>query len=324
MEITDYGATVVSIIVPDKEGNFADVTFGYDSVGGYVNGTHFFGATVGRYANRIAKGQFRMNGSIYRLPINDGGNTLHGGSAGFSKRLWTAVPEETDKETALFLTYVSKDGEEGFPGTLTATALFALTEDDTLVVRFTATTDKPTVINMTYHNYFNLSGNPDTTILDEKLMINADYYTPVDSTQIPTGAILPVEGTPLDFRTLTSVGAHIDEEYEQLRICRGYDLNWVLNGQNGTPQKAAELYDPTSGRLVDVYTDQPGIQFYSGNFLDGTQKGKDGVAYKFRTALALETQHFPDSPNEPKFPSTSLLPGHSYGTTTIFKFSVRK
>lgn len=322
--ITDYGATVVSIRVPDRDGRISDVTLGYDNVEGYVHGTHYFGATVGRYANRIAGGKFRMDGSVFRLPTNNGANTLHGGPEGFSTRLWSAVPEVTNDESALRLTYVSRDGEGGFPGTLKVTALYALTEDNSIRVRFTATTDKPTVINMTYHNYFNLSGDPDTSILDEELTINADRYTPVDSAFIPTGAVLPVAGTPMDFRNPSSVGAHIEDNHDQLRICGGYDLNWVLDNHDGTLHEAAELFEPSSGRLLIVYTDQPGLQFYSGNFLDGTQEGKDGVRYKFRTALALETQHFPDSPNKPKFPSTRLLPGETYDTTTIFSFSVRK
>lgn len=323
VKITDYGATVVSIIVPDRKGNFADVTFGYDSVEGYVNGTHYFGATVGRYANRIAKGQFRLNGTVYQLPLNNGGNTLHGGPAGFSKRFWTAEPVETTDGPALELAYVSQDGEEGFPGTLTAKVVFTLTENDALRVRITASTDKPTVVNMTYHSYFNLSGDPNISILNEELMVNADYYTPVDSNLIPTGRIAPVAGTPVDFRKSTAVGTHIGEDDEQLKICRGYDMNLVLNNHEGEIREAAELFDPSSGRVLNVYTDQPGMQFYTGNFLDGTQKGKDGVAYKFRTALAIETQHYPDSPNRPEFPSTTLLPGQTYDTTTIFKFSTR-
>lgn len=324
VKITNYGAAVVSIVVPDKDGKFADVTFGYDNAEGYVKGTQFFGATVGRYANRIAKGRFKLDGSVYILPVNNGGNTLHGGPAGFSKQLWTVEAVESSDEPEVKLKYTSRDGEQGFPGTLTATATFTLTTDNTLRVRLTATTDKPTVVNMTYHNYFNLTGDPDASILGEQLMINADYYTPVDSTQIPTGAVVPVAGTPMDFRKLTSIGSRIDEDNIQLRICRGYDMNWVLNNHDSRIHKAAELYDPFSGRLLDVYTDQPGLQFYTGNFLDGSEKGKRGVAYGFRTALALETQHYPDSPNNPMFPPTTLRPGDMYDTTTTFKFSVRR
>lgn len=323
VKITDYGATIQSIIVPGKNNKFADVTFGYDNVEGYAKGTQFYGATIGRYANRIAKGTFKLDGKTYHLPINNGANTLHGGPEGFYKRMWKADTMETKDGPAVKMTYVSKNGEEGFPGTVTATVTFTLEKDNALRIHYNATTTEPTVINMTNHTYFNLSGNPDKKITDEELMINADYYTPVDSNQIPTGKIAPVAGTPMDFRKLTIIGSRINEDNEQLKIGHGYDLNWVLNDYHGEIRKAAELYDPYSDRLLDVNTDQPGIQFYSGNFLDGSQVGKDGVAYKFRTGLALETQHFPNSPNEPNFPSTTLLPGQTYKTTTIYKFSVR-
>ncbi len=324
VKISDYGATIVSILVPDKNGKMGDVTFGYGNVSGYVNGTQFYGATIGRYANRIARGTFKLDGNVYHLPINNGLNTLHGGPAGFYKQLWTPEPMETKEGPAIKLTYVSKDGEEGYPGTLTATVTFTLKNDNSLEIHYTAKTDKPTVINMTNHSYFNLSGDPTKSILDEELMINANKYTPVDTTQIPTGQMVTVANTPMDFRKLTIIGARINENNEQLKIGHGYDLNWVLNDYNKKIRKAAEVYDPTSGRVLDVYTDQPGIQFYSGNFLDGSQVGKRGISYKFRTALCLETQHFPDSPNEPKFPSAALLPGKTYNTTTIFKFSVKK
>ncbi len=324
VKISDYGATIVSILVPDKNGKMGDVTFGYANVSGYVNGSQFYGATIGRYANRIARGSFKLDGKVYHLPINNGLNTLHGGPAGFYKQLWTPEPMETKEGPAIKLTYVSKDGEEGYPGTLTATVTFTLKNDNSLEIHYTAKTDKPTVINMTNHSYFNLSGDPTKSILDEELMINANKYTPVDTTQIPTGQMVTVANTPMDFRKLTIIGARINENNEQLKIGHGYDLNWVLNDYNKKIRKAAEVYDPTSGRVLDVYTDQPGIQFYSGNFLDGSQVGKRGISYKFRTALCLETQHFPDSPNEPKFPSAALLPGKTYNTTTIFKFSVKK
>ncbi len=324
VKISDCGATIVSILVPDKNGKMGDVTFGYDNVSGYVNGTQFFGATIGRYANRIARGTFTLDGEVYHLPINNGLNTLHGGPAGFYKQLWTPEPMETKEGPAIKLTYVSKDGEEGYPGTLTATVTFTLKNDNSIEIHYTAKTTKPTVINMTNHSYFNLSGDPTRSILDEELMINANKYTPVDTTQIPTGKIANVANTPMDFRKLTAIGARINEDNEQLKIGHGYDLNWVLNNYNKKIRKAAEVYDPASGRVLDIYTDQPGIQFYSGNFLDGSQTGKNGVVYKFRNALCLETQHFPDSPNEPKFPSATLLPGKTYSTTTIFKFLVKK
>lgn len=324
VKITDYGATIQSIIVPGKDNKFADVVFGYDSVQGYINGTQFYGATIGRYANRVARGTFTLDGNTYHLPINNGVNSLHGGPKGFYKQLWKAEPMETKEGPAIEMTYVSKDGEEGYPGTLTATVTFTLQKDNALRIHYTARTDKPTIVNLTNHSYFNLSGDFNKKITDEELRIDAEYYTPVDSTQIPTGKIAPVEGTPMNFRKLTVIGSRINEENEQLKIGHGYDLNWVLNDYHGEVRQAAELYDPYSDRLLDVYTDQPGIQFYSGNFLDGSQVGKGGIAYKFRTALALETQHFPDSPNEPGFPSATLLPGQVYHTTTIYRFSVAK
>lgn len=324
VKITNFGATIQSIIVPGKDGKFADVTLGYNNVEGYIKGTQFYGATIGRYANRIARGTFSLDGKTYHLPINNGVNSLHGGPKGFYKRLWEAEQMETEEGPAIKLRYVSKSGEEGYPGTLTATVTFTLEKDNALRIHYTATTDKPTVVNMTNHSYFNLSGDPDKKITDEELRINADYYTPVDSTQIPTGNVAPVAGTPMDFRKLTIIGSRINDDNEQLKIGHGYDLNWVLNEYHGEVRRVAELYDPYSDRLLDVYTDQPGLQFYSGNFLNGSQVGKGGVAYKFRTALALETQHFPDSPNEPKFPSTTLLPGQTYHTTTVYKFSVRQ
>lgn len=324
VKITNFGATIQSIIVPGKDGKFADVTLGYNNVEGYIKGTQFYGATIGRYANRIARGTFSLDGKTYHLPINNGVNSLHGGPKGFYKRLWEAEQMETEEGPAIKLRYVSKSGEEGYPGTLTATVTFTLEKDNALRIHYTATTDKPTVVNMTNHSYFNLSGDPDKKITDEELRINADYYTPVDSTQIPTGNLAPVAGTPMDFRKLTIIGSRINDDNEQLKIGHGYDLNWVLNEYHGEVRRVAELYDPYSDRLLDVYTDQPGLQFYSGNFLNGSQVGKGGVAYKFRTALALETQHFPDSPNEPKFPSTTLLPGQTYHTTTVYKFSVRQ
>ncbi len=323
VETTDFGASVVSILVPDRDGKFDDVTFGYDSVDGYLKGSSFFGAMIGRFANRIDRGRFTLDGVRYHLPVNDGANTLHGGPAGFHTRLWTAEPMNAAEGESLKLSYVSEDGEQGFPGTVTANVVFTLTTDNALAIRLSATTDKLTVINMTFHGYFNLTGNPEMSILGEELMIDADHYTPVDSTQIPTGVIENVAGTPMDFRIPTPIGLRIDEAHEQLKICRGYDMNWVLNSQNNHVRKVAELYDPTSGRSMTVFTDEPGMQFYTGNFLTGSEKGKGGVAYGYRSALALETQHYPDSPNKPDFPSTSLLPGHTYRSTTIYKFSIR-
>ncbi len=324
VKLTDYGATTVSIIVPDRDGHYADVAFGYDSASGYVNGKSYFGATVGRYANRIGGGEFRLDGRVYHLPLNDGPNTLHGGTIGFNKVLWKATAAETAEGPSVTFTYVSPDGEDGFPGTVKATVVYTLLNDNGLRITYRATTDKPTVLNLTNHTYFNLSGNPGKTILGEDLMLDADNYTPVDKNLIPTGKIAPVVNTPMDFRRLTKIGARIGEDNGQLRYCRGYDLNWVLNGFTGKVRKAAEVYDPESGRVLDVYTDQPGIQFYTGNFLDGTEIGKGGVHYNHRTALTLEAQLYPDSPNKPQFPSSVLRPGQTYRQETIYKFRVKK
>ncbi len=324
VKLTNYGATDVAIEVPDRSGKMADVVFGYDSVMGYVNGNSYFGGTIGRYANRIAHGTFKLDGKVYHLPINDGPNSLHGGTVGFNKVVWTAEPLETSRGPAVRFSYVSKAGQDGYPGTVKVTVTYTLLKDDALRIEYRGTTDKPTILNMTNHTYFNLSGDPNKTILDEDLMINANKYTPVNKYEIPTGKIATVVGTPMDFRKMTRIGAHINEDNVQLKRCGGYDLNWVLNGYNKKVHKVAEVYDPTSGRILTVYTDQPGIQFYTGNFLNGTEIGKHGVHYKYRTALTLEAQLYPDSPNEPKFPSATLRPGQTYRQTTIYKFSVKK
>jgi aldose 1-epimerase len=324
VELTDFGASIVSIMAPGRGGKFADVALGYDSVTGYVNGTVFFGGVVGRYANRIAGGRFELDGKTYQVSINDGKNSLHGGKIGFNKVLWTADALETTEGPAVKFTYVSKDGEEGFPGTVTVTATYTLTKDNSIRIDYTGTTDKTTILNLCNHSYFNLTGDPTKTILDHELMINADEFTPVDSSLIPTGKLASVANTPFDFRKMTKIGAGINDSNAQLKICGGYDLNWVLNDYTQRVRKVAELYDPSSGRVMDVLTDQPGLQFYSGNFLNGSEGGKNGVKYQYRTGLALETQHFPDSPNEPKFPSTTLKPAQKYETTTIYRFSVKK
>jgi aldose 1-epimerase len=338
VKVINYGASIVSIVVPDRNGKFADVVFGYDSLDGYVNGNAFIGATIGRYANRIAKGRFTLDGKTYQLSVNDGENTLHGGKMGFYRVLWNAEPLETPDGPAVKMTYVSKDGEEGFPGTATVSVTYTLTNDNSIRIDYSGTTDKTTVMNLTNHSYFNLTGDPRKTILDEEVMIDADKFTPVDSELIPTGKIESVVNTPFDFRKLTPIGARINEKdpataelNQQLKYCLGYDLNWVLNGQKkssvssvGKVRKVAELYDPSSGRVLEVLTDQPGLQFYSGNHLDGTQVGKGGIVYKFRTAVCMEAQFYPDSPNHPNFPSTVLKPGETYRQTTIYKFSVKK
>ncbi len=324
VQITNYGATVTSVSVPDRNGKFAEVALGYDSLDRYINGTVFFGGIVGRYANRIAKGRFTLDGKTYQTTLNDGPNSLHGGKIGFNKVLWNAEALETSNGETLKLTYVSKDGEEGFPGTVTISVTYTLTKDNSLQIDYSGTTDKTTILNPCNHSYFNLSGDPKKTIIDEELMINADKYTPVDSTLIPTGELASVAGTPFDFRKMTVIGSRINDANPQLKICGGYDLNWVLNEYNGKVRKVAEVYDPPSGRVLEVLTDQPGIQFYSGNFLNGKDIGKGGVKYEFRSGLALETQLYPDSPNKPEFPSATLKPGQTYKQTTIYKFSAKK
>ena len=319
--IINYGATVVKLEVPDRNGKVEDIILGYDSLSSYMNGSSYFGGIVGRFGNRINKGKFTLDGKEYQLAINSGGNHLHGGDKGFNKRVWEA--KEINDNTLEF-TYISPDGEENYPGKLTITVTYILTDNNELKIDYKATTDKPTILNPTNHCYFNLTGNPgENTILDHVLMINADKYTPVNSTLIPTGALEDVTNTPMDFRKPTAIGKRINEDFEQLKYAGGYDHNWVLNNYDGTVQEAVTLYDSTSGRFMEVLTDEPGVQFYSGNFLNGKDRGKDGIYYKYRTGLCLECQHFPDSPNEKNFPSVVLKPGEEYTQTTIYKFSVR-
>ena len=320
-QIATYGGVVVSLKTPDRKGNSADVVLGFDDVNGYVTnfngaGDAYFGAIIGRYANRIAHGTFVMDGQRYSLPKNNGDNTLHGGPHGFNNVVWKAKEVSNGVE----LTYLSKDGEEGFPGNLTATVRYTLVNGD-LRIEYWATTDMPTVVNLTNHSYFNLAGQG--TILDHQLTLHASRFTPVDAGLIPTGELKPVESTPFDFRKATPIGARINGDDVQLHLGRGYDHNWVLDNVSGKLSVAAELYEPTSGRFMQVLTDQPGIQFYSGNFLDGSIKGKGGATYNLHDGLCLETQHFPDSPNHPGFPSVELKPGQHYHTVTIYKFSVR-
>lgn len=323
VSIINYGAIVRNLFVKDKNGVVADVVLGYDSLQGYVNDKSFFGAIVGRYGNRIAKGKFRLDGKEYQLPINDGKNHLHGGPGGFFKALWSAEPIEGDNGPSLKLTYVSRDGEEGYPGTVKMIVTYTLTNDNALEIRYEATTDKPTILNPTHHSYFNLSGSLTTTILGHVLTIESDSTTTVDKELITTGGFADVAKTPMDFRSPTPIGLHINDKDEQLLFGKGYDHNWVLRDRNGKVRKAVELYEPVSGRLMTVFTDQPGMQFYSGNFLDGTIKGKNGIVYQLRTALCLEAQGYPDSPNKPNFPSVVLRPGGTYRQTTIYKFSTR-
>jgi aldose 1-epimerase len=318
--IATYGGVIVSLKTPDRHGKVADVLLGFDDLHGYVanfNGPHdaFFNAIIGRYANRIAHGRFTLDGKEYSLPLNDGENSLHGGPHGFNNVMWKAKQLEDGVE----LSYLSKDGEAGYPGNLSVTVRYTLAGGD-LRIEYSATTDKDTVLNLTNHAYFNLAVEGD--ILNHRVTIHGSRFTPVDSNLIPTGELKPVEGTPFDFRKSTAVGARIDADDEQLRLGHGYDHNWVLDN-GGKLMEAAEVYEPGSGRVLKVLTDQPGIQFYTGNFLDGSILGKGGEPMQKRSALCLETQHFPDSPNHPRFPSTELRPGQKYHTVTIYRLAVR-
>lgn len=317
VRIMTYGATILSIKTPDKHGKVADITLGFDDIAGYQGNDPYFGALVGRYGNRIAKGEFKLAGKTYTLARNNGPNSLHGGNQGFDKRMWSAKQVPGGVE----MSYLSKDGEEGYPGNLSVTVRYTV-QKDSLKIEYTATTDKPTVLNLTNHSYFNLAGQGEGAILDHLMKINASRFTPVDSTLIPTGELKKVEGTPFDFRTPQGIGKRIDGQDEQLKFGKGYDHNWVLDS-SGKLAEAAEAYDPKSGRVLHVLTDQPGVQFYTGNFLDGSIKGKGGKAYPLRGAFCLETQHFPDSPNHPKFPTTELKPGQTYHTVTVYRFTTR-
>lgn len=317
-----YGARITSLRVPDRTGRFGDVVLGFDNLDGYLKDNPFFGAIVGRYGNRIARGQFTLNGQTYKLATNNGPNHLHGGEKGFDKVVWTAEPLATGIGVAFSRT--SPDGEEGYPGNLKVLVTYTLTDTNELVVEYHATTDKATPVNLTQHSYFNLSGDMSADVLGHELTIDADRYTPVDATLIPTGELAPVQGTPFDFRKPTVIGARIDQPHEQLKFGRGYDHNWVLNRNGEGLQRAARLVDPKSGRALEVSTMEPGMQFYAGNFLDGTITGKGGRVYKQRTGLCLETQHYPDSPNKPNFPSSILQPGREYRTRTVFRFGVTR
>ena len=317
---TNYGGRLVSLLVPDSAGNMVDVVVGFDSVDGFVQSTEpYFGATIGRYGNRIAKGKFSLDGKDYTLATNNGQNTLHGGKKGFQYVVWDA--KQTNDHT-LELTYLSKDMEEGYPGNLNVKVTYSLTDDNELKMDYEATTDKKTVVNLTNHAFFNLNGEGSGTILNHVLQIYADQYTPVDTTLIPLGKLEPVKETPFDFNTPTTIGKRIDVVNPQLAAGKGYDHNYVLKGTKGLGMThAATVKGDKSGVIMDVYTQEPGLQFYSGNFMQSKNKFKGGATDDFRTALALETQHFPDSPNQPSFPSTILLPGKVYKTSSIYKFS---
>jgi aldose 1-epimerase len=322
-QITNFGGIVVSLKVPDKQGKLADVVLGYDSLDGYLENPSYFGAIIGRYGNRIAHGRFELDGKTYTLAKNNGENSLHGGKTGFNKVVWTPRAFESKDGPSLELKYLSKDGEEGYPGDLHVTVTYTLANTNELKIDYAATTDKTTVVNLTNHSYFNLTGTPEKDILEHVLMINADRFTPVDSGLIPTGELKPVAGTPFDFRKPTAVGARIGNDDEQLKLGGGYDHNFVLNSapKRGGLTLAARVLEPGSGRVLEVWTTEPGIQFYTSNFLNGSIKGKGGIAYQKHAALCLETQHFPDSPNHPKFPTTTLKPGEKYHTVTVYKFS---
>ena len=323
VKITNYGGTITSILVPDRRGRIGDVALGYDSLGPYAKnlGGTYMGALIGRYGNRIGKARFTLDGTTYKLAANNGPNTLHGGKVGFNQKVWTARPLPGRHSAGLALSYVSSDAEEHFPGTLHVSVVYRLTNDNALRIAYTATTDKDTVVNLTNHTYFNLNGAGNGDILGHRMMINADRYTPIDTTSIPLGPLAPVAGTPFDFRRPRAIGARINADNTQIKNGSGYDHNFVLNGRG--LRLAARAYSPQSGRVLAVYTDQPGVQFYTGNFLNGTEIGKGGKAYKRRTGFCLETQHFPDSPNEPSYPTTELKPGETFHSTTIDKFSTR-
>lgn len=324
MTVTTYGGIVVSFMIPDRDGNMDDIVLGYNQVEGYVKNNPYFGCIVGRYGNRIGQAKFSLEGQEYTLAANNGENSLHGGIKGFDKVVWDATPMMNDDSVAVVFKYLSPDGEEGFPGNLDVTVTYSLTNGDEFKIDYLATTDKATVVNLTHHSYWNLAGEGSGDILGHEVTLNADRLTPVDVGLIPTGELPSVEGTPMDFRIPTAIGARIDADYEQLKFGKGYDHNWVLNKESeGAMTLAATAYEPTTGRFMEIFTTEPGIQFYTGNFLDGSIIGKSGKAYEFRNGFCLETQHYPDSPNKPDFPSVVLKPGEEYKTTTIHKFSTK-
>ena len=323
LQITNYGGVVISLRAPDATGAFADITLGYPGLEGYFDNDPNFGCLVGRFGNRIAKGRFTLDEQEYTLAVNNGPNHLHGGIRGFSKKLWDAKAVHREDAVGVQLACVSVDGEEGYPGTLQTTVHYWLTNANELEITYEAITDKATPVNLTFHGYFNLNGEGEGDILGHELMINAARYTPVDETLIPTGELAPVANTPLDFTTPMAIGARIDASDEQIRRGGGYDHNYVLNSQDGSLALAARVYAPESGRVMEVYTTQPGMQLYTGNFLDGTITGKAGKAYQKRYGFCLETQHYPDSPNQPDFPSSILRPGERYLEKTVYRFTTR-
>jgi len=324
LKVITYGARVVSLTMPDRNGKYADIVLGYDNLKSYVNSTDYFGSIVGRYANRIGGAEITLNGKTYKLSANERGNELHGGKLGFSEVVWEGKPLNTKEGPALELTLISPNGDQGYPGKMTVHVTYTLTNNNELKIQYEATTNKETVINLSHHSYFNLTGDPHNTILNCKLKIDANSFTPINDQLIPTGKIEKVAGTPLDFRKLTTIGKRINDNFKQLKLAGGYDFNFVLDNYNGKVRQVADVYDPSSGRYMEVFTNQPGIQFYSGNFLNGTQIGKGGIAYQQHAGLCLEAQHFPDSPHEPQWPSVILKPGQVYHQTTIYKFTTKK
>jgi aldose 1-epimerase len=323
VQIMTYGGSVISLRVPDRLGKFADVVLGYDRLDGYLKNNPYFGGLIGRFGNRIAKGRFTLNGTPYQLPVNSGENHLHGGFKGYDKVVWDSEEIETDSTIGLKLEYSSQDGEEGYPGNLEVTVNYVLNNNNELMIEYHATTDKPTIVNMTHHSYFNLAGAGEGDILAQELKIDADRFTPVDSNLIPTGELQDVTGTPMDFRKLTAIGTRINDPDKQLAYAGGYDHNWVLNKGDNALTLAASAYDPNSGRMLEIYTTEPGMQFYSGNFLDGSITGKQDKVYQHRYAFCLEPQHFPDAPNKSNFPPVDLKPGEKYYHKSIYKFLTR-
>ncbi len=319
--VTNFGGRIVSVMVPDKNGKMQDMVLGHDSIADYENIDGNFGALIGRYGNRIEKGKFELMGNTYNLPINNFGHSLHGGPQGFHNQVWTA--NQTDKST-IELTLLSKDGDAGYPGNLNVKVVYKLTADNAIDITYTATTDKPTVVNLTNHSYWNLGGDPSKDILDNELMVDADEITPIDSTFMTHGDFMKVDGTPFDFRKAKTIGQDINANDEQLKNGHGYDHNFVLNTKGDVSKVAASVYSPKTGIVMDVFTTEPGVQIYVGNFLDGKVVGKKGIAYPYRSAIALETQHYPNSPNCKTYPSTVLKPGETYSSHTVYKFSVRK
>jgi aldose 1-epimerase len=321
VQITNYGSRVVSLWLPDKKGNFDDVVLGYSTLEGYLESNElYYGATVGRYASYIANGRFMLNGIVYNLARNNGPNHLHGGVKGFNSMVWDATQSD---ESSVVLNYLSQDMEEGYPGNLNTKVRYELTDSNEIRIQYWATTDKATPVNLTHHSFFNLKGAGAGNINDHLLQINSDFYTPMDPGMIPTGEIATVEGTPFDFRTLILIGQRISQDHEQLNNGLGYDHNWVLNSSHDELNFAARVLEPASGRLLEVFTNEPCLQFYGGNFLDGKDKGKRNKIYSWRSALCLETQHYPDSPNQQHFPSAILIPGKEYYSICVYRFGVR-